>query len=304
MSNTGVAGKYKLIVHKGNPEEPTQVVDWFDNLITNQGLDSLGNTDGGSRFYYCKVGSGSTTPAVTDVGLVNVLATRSSNANNRGFTTTAPFYSWRRLTYVFTPGQATGNVSEISIGWNDSGNASAFSRALVTENGSPITITVLPDDYLTVYYEFRIYPNLDDSTGTVTIGGTTHSFIGRVAGIGVNWGSDGAASGAARPGTLYSVLCYDGAIGTIFSGPASTQYSHLNRHEINVSESTYISGNYYRDVTFTIAVGQGNLTNFIKSVQLICAEGSYQYQFTPPIQKTINNTLALTFRFSWGRYTP
>ena len=303
MNNTGVVGKYKLVVHKGNPEEPTQVVDWFDNLITNQGLDSLGFRNNGSNFYYCKVGSGSTTPAVTDVGLVNVLGSKNGGSDTHGFTTTAPFYSWRRMEYVFTPGQATGNVSELSVGW-DTTNASAFSRALVTENGSPITITVLPDDYLTVYYEFRIYPNLDDSTGTVTIGGTTHSFTGRVGGIGGTRGSDSAASGAARPSTLYTVLCLDGDIGTIFSQPASTQYSHLARHEMNVSEGTYISGTYYRDVTFTIPVGHGNLTNFIKSVQLICSESTFQYEFTPNIQKTINNSLTLTFRFSWGRYTP
>ena len=185
MNNSGVVGKYKLVVHKGNPEEPTQVVDWFDNLITNQGLDSLGFRTNGSNYSYCKVGSGSTTPAVTDVGLVNVLGSKSGGTNTNGFTTTAPFYSWRRMEYAFTPGQATGNVSELSIGWDET-NASAFSRALVTENGSPITITVLPDDYLTVYYEFRLYPNLDDVTGTVTIGGTTHSFTGRAAGVGTD----------------------------------------------------------------------------------------------------------------------
>ena len=94
MNNTGVVGKYKLVVHKGNPEEPTQVVDWFDNLITNQGLDSLGFRGNGSNFYYCKVGSGSTTPAVTDVGLVNVLGSKSGSTDTNGFTTTAPFYSW------------------------------------------------------------------------------------------------------------------------------------------------------------------------------------------------------------------
>lgn len=302
MNNSGVVGKYKLVVHKGNPEEPTQVVDWFDNLITNQGLDSLGFRTDGRNFYYCKVGSGSTTPAVTDVGLVNVLGSKNNSTDTHGFTTTAPFYSWRRMEYVFTPGQVTGNVSEISVGWDET-NASAFSRALVTENGSPITITVLPDDYLTVYYEFRLYPNLSDATGTVTIGGTTHSFTGRAAGVGTtSW--TGYWAGHNPVGSLDSVQCHDGGIGTVFSGITSTEYSHLNSYEILVSGSVYILGTYYRDVTFTIPVGLGNLTNFIKSLLLVTREGAFQYEFTPAIQKTINNSLTLTFRFSWGRYTP
>ena len=300
MNNTGVVGKYKLVVHKGNPEEPTQVVDWFDNLITNQGLDSLGNRAGGSRFYYCKVGSGSTTPAVTDVGLVNVLGSKAGSTTTHGFTTTAPFYSWRRVEYVFTPGQATGNVSELSVGW-DTTNASAFSRALVTENGSPITITVLPDDYLTVYYEFRLYPNLDDVTGTVTIGGTTHSFTGRASDVGTSqWG--GFWAGYDPVGILSGVVCRDGGIGTLFSSPLYTQTTTTSSQ--STSYAAYVPGTYYRDVTFTLSVGQGNLTNFIKSLYLDTSEGAFQYEFTPNIQKTINNSLTLTFRFSWGRYTP
>ena len=300
MNNSGVVGKYKLVVHKGNPEEPTQVVDWFDNLITNQGLDSLGFRGNGSNFYYCKVGSGSTTPAVTDVGLVNVLGSKSGSTDTHGFTTTAPFYSWRRMEYVFTPGQATGNVSELSVGW-DTTNASAFSRALVTENGSPITITVLPDDYLTVYYEFRLYPNLDDVTGTVTIGGTTHSFTGRAAGVGTSsW--TGYWAGYNPVGNLESVVCRDGAIGTVFSHPLYTQTTTV--YSPSTSYGAYVPGTYYRDVTFTMPVGEGNLTNFIKSLFLDTREGAFQYEFTPNIQKTINNSLTLTFRFSWGRYTP
>ena len=300
MNNSGVVGKYKLVVHKGNPEEPTQVVDWFDNLITNQGLDSLGFRTNGSNYSYCKVGSGSTTPAVTDVGLVNVLGSKSGGTNTNGFTTTAPFYSWRRMEYVFTPGQATGNVSELSIGW-DTTNASAFSRALVTENGSPITITVLPDDYLTVYYEFRLYPNLDDVTGTVTIGGTTHSFIGRAADVGTSsW--TGFWAGYYPVGNLENVVCRDGAIGTVFSNPLYTQTTYISSP--SASYAAYVPGTYYRDVTFTLSVDQGNLTNFIKSLLLVTSEGAFQYEFTPNIQKTINNSLTLTFRFSWGRYTP
>ena len=300
MNNSGVVGKYKLVVHKGNPEEPTQVVDWFDNLITNQGLDSLGFRGNGSNFYYCKVGSGSTTPAVTDVGLVNVLGTKNGSSETHGFTTTAPFYSWVRREYVFTPGQATGNVSEISVGW-DTTNASAFSRALVTENGSPITITVLPDDYLTVYYEFRLYPSLDDSTGTVTIGGTTHSFTGRASDVGTSQWS-GFWAGYYPVANLNGVVCRDGAIGTLFSSPLYTQTTATSSQ--STSYAAYVPGTYYRDVTFTLSVGQGNLTNFIKSLYLDISEGAFQYEFTPPIQKTINNSLTLTFRFSWGRYTP
>lgn len=296
MNNSGVSGKYKVVIHKGNPEEPTKVVDWFSNLITNQGLDAIA-TKGIGKFNYCKVGSGNTTPAVTDVGLVNPLGSVSYSSVTYGFTTTAPFYTWARMAYTFPPGNAVGNISELSIGW-DTTNASAFSRALITENGSPITITVLPDDYLTVYYEYRIYPNLNDVTGTITIGDTTHTFTGRASGVGtVNW--QGSYYILNEMISLESVIIRDGNIGTVFSNPTYTQ---TDTKYGGGSSPLYVPGSYYRDITFTLGVNEGNLTNFIKSIMLDTNVGYFQYEFTPVIQKTINNSLTLTFRFSWGRY--
>lgn len=297
MNTTGVKGKYKLIIHKGDETKPTRVVDWFDNLITNQGLDYLGAITSSPIYQYCKVGSGSVTPAFTDVGLVSPLATKDISAITHGFTTVAPFYSWKRMEYLFSPGNATGNISEISIGW-DSNNVSAFSRALITEEGNPITLTILEDDFLTVYYELRLYPNLTDVTGSVTIGGVNHTFTGRAAGVGAgSWGGSGI--GQSTIGKMYATRVLDGSLGTVYASPSFTEGITIWGASVS---TPYVNGNYYRDETFTYNTTQANLVNFIKSIVLFAQESAFQFEFTPPIEKSVNNTLSLTFRYSWARY--
>lgn len=301
MSSSAISGKYKIVVHKGNPDKPTRVVDWFSNMITNQGLDSLGTQSVSTMFTHCKVGTGSSTPAFTNVGLDNPIATVTNfSAETYGVEELAPYYTWRRFTYTFTPGMAIGNVSEISIGWAANNN-SAFSRCLVTEEGSPITITVLPDDFLTIYYEIRLQPNLSDVTGTVVIDGVTHNFTGRACGINMGeWIGQGI--GYYPIGSLYYVGVKDGNIGTLFTYPSAVESQTIVATSLgNLTYAPYVLGSYYRDVTFLLAVGQANLTDFIKSMVIAINQGVFQYEFTPPIEKTANNTLTMTFRFSWGR---
>lgn len=306
MFNVGMSGMYKLIVHKGDESKPTQVVDWFPNLITDAGLNALGTMNNGIIYQYCRVGSGSTTPLVTDVGLVapvGVAVPDNNSLSSTGITTTAPYYSWKRMGFKFNPGQATGNISEISVGWSSSTNTAAFSRTLITEEGTPITITVLPDDYLTVYYELRLYPNMTDVVSTLDIGGTSYEVIARPAKVGLtDW--NGFWIGYVVMGTLTGAYAYDGTISNAFGSPLYTQQSSISR--INETYSAYATGDFYRDVSFTIPVDNCNFTAGIRSLLLYYGNNAsiYQYQFTPAIPKTINNTLRLTFRVSWGRYTP
>ncbi len=60
------AGRFSLSIY--NPETgETRETGWFDNLITNTGLDHLGDTDGMQGFV--RVGTSGTTPANTDTAL-------------------------------------------------------------------------------------------------------------------------------------------------------------------------------------------------------------------------------------------
>ena len=300
MSNKlGFAGKYKIVIHKGNENEPTRVVDWFDNVITNIGLDRLGLSGGFSNTQYCLLGTGSTAPSPTDVGLVSKsTAAKGVSAVTSGTATTAPYFSWRRTSYVFNPGEATGNISEMSVGWSTD-NVSAFSRCLITENGNPITVTVLPTDFVTVYYELRLYPNMNILEGTIALAGVDYDYKSMPFGVTTGkW--NGNLIGYSEFGTIQSYNARDGGVGTPLVDETFTQEDTI---WYTSTLSPYVQGSYERNFSFTIPVNRCNFTNFLKSLYLIFYGYAFKYGFTPAIPKDNTKTLTLNFRISWGRYT-
>jgi len=169
-------GRYKLRVHDGRGNNRLET-DWFDNLITDNGLNLIGETkDFLANF---SVGSGSTAPANSDTALVSEVATTGSTASATVGSVSRSIDAVQRecsiiREYEFGEGVAAGNLSEIGIGWY---NTNLFSRALILDGAlSPTTITVLSNEFLTVTYELVInQPTTDfsalisvDATGTAT----------------------------------------------------------------------------------------------------------------------------------------
>ena len=97
---------------------------WFNNLITDQGMDFYGNSTGfidgngnGGAPTWCCVGTGTSAPSVGDTALVAPLAVQ-------GFTTSTipsyiagpPAYSFQSCNWAFPLGTVLGNISEIGAG--------------------------------------------------------------------------------------------------------------------------------------------------------------------------------------------
>jgi len=198
----GVAGRYKLEAFKqdadGNEIAGTRRVaaDWFNNVITNKGLDMIGYSSVGSPSGYqymraCAVGSGSAAPLPTDTGLasrIGASATRFAAIDGRDLTVSTARFAYHRMVYRFGPGVGDGNVSEVGIfgGTNDSTGtggalnpaADMFSRALVLDGeGNPTTVVVLPDETLDVTYELRLYMPNNDVTGNITLNGQSIAYV-------------------------------------------------------------------------------------------------------------------------------
>ena len=207
------------------------------------------------------------------------------------------FWYYERV-YSFGAGDAEGNLSEVGVGIQ-AATGGLFSRALILDgNGDPTTITVLDDEYLYVTYEIRRYVSIVDVTGTVVLRGVTHDYVSRPANIAstpwkVPW----------RANDRYNFTwdrVYDGTIGSISNQP-SGNYSDAYGSGSSVVPSGYQTGDYYLDWTFTISIAQGNLNNYISAMRILMADGSYQFSFSPDIEKTSDDQLTLTFRISWGR---
>ncbi len=291
-----VSGRFKFVAVNRNGERRI-LADWFPNLITDAGLDLIGNTP--SYLSYCRVGSGSGTPANSDSYLDNQIAyTGTQQSTSSGTSGVSPRYLWYKTTKRFAEGVAAGNISEVGMS-NTSGNDTGdvlFSRALILDGeGNPTTITVLSDETLDVTYEFRRYIPETDTTGTITLRGTEHTYTGR-ASLWTSW--DENFSGGYAPNSDERMYVYDGTIGDIDGSPNGS-----SKNTITENILTYSNGNHYRDWKSSLSLDQGNLTNFISACKVSLVGAWYQFGFSPDIEKTSDDIMTLTFRASWSRRT-
>jgi len=282
----------------------------FDNLITYQGLDQIGNPPNYNLtgFFlntHCAVGTGTTAPALTDVALESPLAMYPPSAGSSvqggsvSYVSGTPAYYRCIWTYTFPAGAATGNLSEVGVGGTLSGDTTPrlFSRALIVDgSGVPTTITVLADEALTVTYELRLYLDQTDTSYSFLINSTSYSGIFRRAFI------------ATAPLLYYSVQIgpfnqmyintYNGTIGPITNGPTGTGGNGSAYSEM--SQSAYVPGTYFRDFKRTISLSNNNMN--ITAMLTTSPHGQWQFSVSPAIPKTSSVSLQLNWRQSWGFY--
>ena len=294
MSNMGFKGFYKVLIHSGDENKPKRVVDWFPNLITNLGLNAHANQADVAQ--YIRLGSSSQTPAASDTGLINPFSAAITGVvDGIGNSTTIPYYSWLRKKYRFDPGQAVGNASEVSVSYSSS-NTQAYSRALITEEGSPITITILPEDYVTIYYELRLYADTEDHTGTVNINGNEHTYRIRPCNLG-SWNFSYHSHMLTQH--LYYCTVYTGSLGAVTQLPSGNQAGfHIASHSQFLP---YVSDSFEHKFNFTIPIQNCNLVGGIRSMVISNYMHAFQVEFDPPIPKTDQNTLTMSFKYKWGR---
>lgn len=179
-SRAELAGRVKINISGGARGE----IDypWQDNMILDQGFRALlDNTvpPGKYVFEHFSVGSSSQPVHPTDTGCIAPVyrfpffpqTTESGWDDSGGF-------GWTRTTKTSPRGAAAGNISELTCGWGGN-NVSAFARALVRDaEGNPTTITILPDEVLTLTWELRRWwVSSSPHTIAYTIDGTPHETL-------------------------------------------------------------------------------------------------------------------------------
>lgn len=294
----GMSGRYKLAAVNAETGEVREETPWFDNLITDAGLERIG-ANGVST--YCMVGSGSAAPAVTDTTLATWVADTSSvQATSNVVATVAPWYVAHRRVYRFAVGVAAGNLTEVGIGWS---TTAVFSRTLIKDgNGNPTTLTVLPSEFLDVTYEFRLYCPAEDIPLSVSLAGTTHTGVIRAAFVTdpEEW-SPVNVLGGGMGSTYGTVLAgYSGAtLGAQTGAPAGASTSGSSNTYV---VANYVAGSKKRTITCTVGLNELNLAGGINAMLFSpLRAGAFQMSFSPPIPKTSAQTLSLTFELSWGR---
>ena len=300
--HTGVQGFFKLEATKPNGRKRL-LADWFPNLITDGGLNQMGIS---SYLQACHVGTNNAAPSVLDTNLGGFLAGSTTvQDSDEGAQSSAPWYGWKRKTYRFGTGIATGNLSEVGIATQITPAGVLFSRALVLDEFQvPTTVTVLADETLDVTYECRLYPPSIDVTGNITVTGSgSHDYVGRahLVNEAASWGAQigTKVSHTNLYGTNHSSV-YDGALGTLTTWPAGG-----GANGPTPVDSPYQNDTLTLDGTYTFVLNVGNTPlNIIRSVVTMTVLGRFQYELTPPIAKDNTKTLVLVHRLTWGRYVP
>lgn len=310
------------VLRDGEVREDT---GWFPNLITNLGLDMLGDNQGHhygaatadlSVVGRCTVGTGTTPPAFTDTALVTPLAytgTALGTSSN-----TSPYYSTSYVTgppdyiqavgiHTFAVGAVVGNISEIGFGGLDSSSStqlSLFSRQLIQVGGSPGTISVTSADQLVVTYSLQYYLNLTDTAYSgLVISGTTYSGTIRAANS-TNLSSIypfepvDASSVYLGYNPTINISGYAGALGPVTGVPSGANTGV----RAVAPTAAYSPGSYAKSYTLSYTTAQGNITGGIAAWLISCNMAAWQISVSPALSKDNTKTLTATFTISWARY--
>lgn len=313
-----LAGKFRLQVSRDNVL--VEDTGWFDNLITDQGLDWIGgnnpkyNTSFGGNYLntHCGVGTGTTPPSFTDTLLTTPLAMypAAASSNVEGGTVTYvaginPYWScvW---TYSFAVGAVVGNLTEVGVGCTDVGNTTPqlFNHALILDGGgSPTTLPVTSADALTVTYELRYYIDTTDNTYSMLVSGISYGGTYRRMGITsaplIYFPVFGSFNGSAIGNV--GCLAYSGfALGPITGNPSFT--SSDGNTAFTYTITAYVANSYYCEFTTFMPLARANFTGGITGFSTNCNHGQYQFSISPNIPKDATYTLSITWRVSWARY--
>lgn len=275
----------------------------FDNLLTNIMLDVMAGTSWDLR--RCHVGTGTTTPAVTDTALQTFgvsLQNADGTAGGDGNSGSPDYYKYSRRSWTSSIGGATGNWTEIGISSTQT-TGNLRSRALILDGGgNPTAFTVLSDEQLQADYELRVYPKLTDSLETVDISGVAYNTITRAleANAYINGNFVAAAMGTACPANV-NITVHTGNLVGIAAGAVSGWLGGSGA----LSPQTYTPGSHYRDGRYTMGAGSFTATHRTYCINYSNAQ-RLQVQYDKVvggggIVKAAGQQLIINQRFSWAR---
>jgi hypothetical protein len=298
----GVKGRYRMRIRKPG-QAPHIDTGWFDNLITDAGLNLMG-TDSGFMTA-CQVGTDNTAPTNGDTALGARVDGHSWTDFSDSIQSSSPWYGAGTVTYEFDPSASDVNLSEVGVGTATTGGT-LFSRALIVDGGgSPTTISLLTGEILEVVYQLQLIPPTGDVVTTVTDPNTAtdHEVTLRACDVDVirgtnsGWGVRATSDGAVELGNEFSALAYTGAIGTIDAAPTGTQDGPGA-----VVTDAYVDASLERTGTITFGLSDANFA--VRSLKFHWRNGgTWQAEFDPVITKDNTQTLAIGVSVTWDRTT-
>lgn len=311
----GVSGRFKFIRRRSD-ESVVQETPFGKNRWLDTGLDFLCGRDFGGAlhgFNGCHVGSGNTPAQDGDTALEEFVAGTADVTQVSGFTDVEQRFTRMVLRFRFPVGAATGNLSEVAISIGTSSNAGndgqpLATRALISdENGSPVTISPQPDEFLDVYWEYTKYAPPTNVTGTFNqeIDGVMQTFNYEVCPA-KNENTDTWTSSPSR--TLRAsrgnqmVNTGSGASSGGFRQPYQFLDPNGSMCDSYTDLAPYVNGTFYRDsrLYFGLDTANFSMTAF-KFNNYICG---WMMEISPAVQKVATKQYYIDIRNTIGRYSP
>ena len=302
--NMQTQARFKLVKGKQSTGEITQETPEFCNLVLDQGLVRMFV---GAWSGVCQVGSGSSTPTPSQTQLDNKVAHTSTWRDRTTGVNIDDGYYWGREVYRFNAGVATGNLSEIALGWS-TGSTDIWNRSLIKDiNGDPTTITVATDEFLDVFVEYRLYVpksftgdfNLLDKNNNII---SSHTFRAAPKLVSSPFYTQKidmfGASGGAFP-------IYTGDLPTSpTADPTGNWSTTFSTKSVTVTGLGEITG------TVNLGLDDANISHRTIAITtfgfMSTSTSAYRYyvEMTPPINlKTNERTMSYTFKYKIERYT-
>ena len=272
------------------------------NLVTNLGLDHLAV---GNTIEWCRVARGTTPPTPSDTDVVDFVAASSLRiSTNYNAAVTPPYFGYMRRVYRFTPGQAgSSGVNLGSVALSYAPNNGACSHSLIRDyNMQPTVLPWLPEEYLDVTADARLYAPTDTRTTVHTVNGVETTFVVKPALVdqGIYWNPisllDFGADFNTYGNAFWACAAFSGSVsGSLTGMPSGTLSPALSW----VTEA-YVPGSYQKGFSVYFGLDEGNFLGVgIHSLLLMTNLGAYQISVDPPIMKQNIHTLSLTFNIPW-----
>ena len=275
----------------------------FSNLITDAGLDLIGNGTSLNTIYTTlAVGTDNTAPTISDTTLGNELTSTTNDDGQSdfdGFETSPVEFAFRRRTRQFGQGEAIGNLTE--LGWKV--GVVVANRTLFRDEENNLTTVIKTDrDLLKIVYEYRIFAPLNDVTGTFLFTPTSASVAYTIRPQNV-LSANGWNSLLTNMGALTTdCLVHEG---NTFVGRTSDNNPSPNDAEDSSSFVPYINGTFFKDTEYNYVFASANFGSQINLVTwspwVTTSGRMWQMHLSSSIEKTADNRMTISFRQRWAR---
>lgn len=275
----------------------------FPNLITDSGLDFIGQGISLNSIYNTlAVGSSNTPPTISDTALGSLVATTTNSdgqSDEDGFATAPVEFAFRRRIRQFGQSEANGNLRE--LGWSVGGVIA--NRTLFKDAEDNVTTIIKTNrDILKIVYEYRIFAPLTDVTGTFLFTSSSASVVYTIRPQSVN--------SAAGWRSLLTFMGSDISEARVHESNAFTDRTVNNNPLPRASEDSssfvpYITGTFFKDIEYSYGFTDGNFGSNINLVTwspwTTTSELIWQMHLSSSIEKNVNNRLNISFRQRWTR---